>query len=424
MGASYRARDPHRPGGSPVSAGKVRTRVLSQRASFWVAAAVAAIALWTSAAPSVTYPLYAREWDLTPAVTTTIFAVYPIVLVVALAIFGNISDYIGRRAAIVIGLTASLVGVVLFAVAPNVMWVFIGRGFMGLGVALSLSPATAAMVELSAPEKRKRASAITTASTAAGLAIATLLGGFLIQYAPFPTHLNFWVLAVVILAVLATAWFLPRHSAAEASGRWRPRVVTIPAGTRRYFALGAVSVITAYLVGVVVLSLGANIAQDLIGSTDALVNGSIISLNAIAIGIAAIVVRNLRPATMILGGGIAAILGMATLVVSSVEHSIVLFLAAAIVTGIGYSLLFAGGLGIVSAHAPAHHRAGTLSAVYLISYFFQGTSAIFLGSVATGSGLEIAVETGAVVIGLFSLAAIVLATTVGRSPAPAVRPAT
>jgi predicted MFS family arabinose efflux permease len=387
----------------------VTPRVLSQRASFWVAASVAAIALWTSAAPSVTYPLYAREWGLTPTVTTTIFAVYPIVLVLALAIFGNISDYIGRRGAIVLGLTASLIGVLLFAIAPNVVWVFIGRGFMGLGVALSLSPATAAMVELSAPEKRKRASAITTASTAAGLGLATLLGGFLIEYAPFPTHLNFWVLSVVILGVLAAAWFLPRHSAAEARGRWRPRVVTIPVGTRSYFALGAVAVITAYLLGVVVLSLGANIAQDLIGSTNALVNGSIMSLNAVAIGIAAIVVRNLRPATMILGGGIAAFVGMATLVLSSVEHSIPLFLAAAIVTGIGYSLLFAGGLGVVSASAPAHHRAGTLSAVYLIAYFFQGVSAIFLGSVATASGLEFAVEIGASIIGLFSVAAVVLA---------------
>jgi MFS family permease len=402
----------------------VNARVLSQRASFWVAAAVAAIALWTSAAPSITYPLYAEEWGLTPADTTTIFAVYPIVLVIALAIFGNIADYIGRRSAMVIGLAASLIGVVLFAVAPSVAWVFIGRGFMGLGVALSLSPATAAMVELSPPDKRKRASAITTASTAAGLAIATLLGGALIQYAPFPTHLNFWVLAAVILGVLATAWFLPRHSSAEAGGRWRPRVVTIPAGTRRYFVLGAVSVITAYLVGVVVLSLGANIAQDLIGSSNALINGAIISLNAVAIGIAAIIVRNLRPATMVLGGGTAAFLGMATLVVSSVEHSITLFLAAAVVTGIGYSLLFAGGLGVVSAHAPAHHRAGTLSAVYLVSYFFQGASAIFLGSVATRSGLEFAIEVGAGVIGLFSIAAVVLAITVGRPTAPVAKPAT
>ena len=69
--------------------------VLSQRASFWVAASVVMHTLWTSAAPAMTYPLYASEWHLTPTVTTAIFAVYPLVVVTVLIFFGDISDYIG-----------------------------------------------------------------------------------------------------------------------------------------------------------------------------------------------------------------------------------------------------------------------------------------------------------------------------------------
>src|ERR1700712_2650108 len=117
-----------------------RSTTLGRRASFWTAAAVAALALWTSAAPSVSYPLYAAEWHLTPTTTNAIFAVYPIALVVVLIVFGDLSDHIGRRASIVLGLVAMLVGVLLFAVAPSVGWVFVGRAFMGLGVGLSLSP--------------------------------------------------------------------------------------------------------------------------------------------------------------------------------------------------------------------------------------------------------------------------------------------
>ena len=48
---------------------------------------------------------------------------------------------------------------------------------------------------------------VTTAAQATGLASATLIGGALIQYAPFPTHLNFWALFVVLAAVLVAAWF-------------------------------------------------------------------------------------------------------------------------------------------------------------------------------------------------------------------------
>ena len=166
-------------------------RTLGRRASFWTAAAVAALALWTSGAPSVSYPLYAAEWHLTPTTTNAIFAVYPIVLVVVLVVLGDLSDHIGRRACIVLGLVAILVGVVLFAVAPSVAWVFVGRAFMGLGVGLSLSPASAAMVDLSPPGQVARAGSITTAATATGLALATLVGGALVQYAPYPLHLDY-----------------------------------------------------------------------------------------------------------------------------------------------------------------------------------------------------------------------------------------
>src|SRR6476620_11388568 len=47
---------------------------LGQRTSFWVAAGVVAHTLWTRAAPAMTYPLFAEEWNLTHTVTTGVFA--------------------------------------------------------------------------------------------------------------------------------------------------------------------------------------------------------------------------------------------------------------------------------------------------------------------------------------------------------------
>ena len=78
--------------------------MLGRRASFWVSAGVVAHTLWTSAAPAMTYQLYAEEWQLTHTVTTGIFAIYPIVVVTILIIFGDISDHIGRRTTMLLGL--------------------------------------------------------------------------------------------------------------------------------------------------------------------------------------------------------------------------------------------------------------------------------------------------------------------------------
>jgi len=179
--------------------------------------------LWTSAAPAMTYPLFAEEWHLTHTVTTGVFAIYPIVVAAVLVGFGDVSDYVGRRAAILWGVGASLVGTLLFALAPDVLWLFAGRAFMGIGVGLTAGPSTAAMVEFSGQGAAKRAATITTAAQAVGFAAALLLGGALIQYAPLPTRLNFWALFAVLAALFIAAWFLPRHTGSEAQGRWRPK---------------------------------------------------------------------------------------------------------------------------------------------------------------------------------------------------------
>jgi predicted MFS family arabinose efflux permease len=376
---------------------------LGRRSSFWVAAAVVAAMLWTSGAPSVTYPLYAQEWNLSPAVTTAIFAVYPAVLVIVLIFSGDLSDHIGRRIPILLGLSASLAGSLLFAVAGDVAWVFAGRVLMGVGVGLSMSPATAAMVEFSAAGRTARASSIATAATAVGLAMATLVGGGLIQYAPFPTHLNFWVLSAVVTAVLGAAWFLPRSARGSVDGRWRPRVPYIPPRLRLVFLTSALAVSTAFACGAIFLSLGADIARDLVGSTNALVNGSTLAVTAIVIGGTALLAKGIPWRRAIILGGVSAAVGMGLLLLAAEWESLTVVLICAVVAGAGYSLLFLGGLTLVSAAAPPHHRAGMLSAVYLVAYLLQGLTAIGLGLLATARTLEIAVSAGAGVIAALSV---------------------
>src|SRR3977135_4198659 len=132
--------------------------VLGRHASLLVSAGVVGHTLWTSAAPALTYGLYAQEWHLTHTVTAAIFAVYPIFVVVMLVGFGGISDQIGRRATMLAGLFASLAGALLFAVAPDVWWwVFAGRALMGFGVGLAASPSTAAILEFTSLERTKSA---------------------------------------------------------------------------------------------------------------------------------------------------------------------------------------------------------------------------------------------------------------------------
>ncbi|WP_448058677.1 MFS transporter [Cellulomonas hominis] len=389
-----------------------------RRASFWTAAAVAALALSTSAAPTLSYPLYATAWGLTPVVTTAVFAVYPIVMVAALLVFGDLSDSIGRRAILLIGLSLSALGVLGFALATDVTWLFVGRAFMGAGVALSLSPATAAMVDFSPAGQTHRASSVTTAATAVGLVLALLVSGGLIQYAPWPRHLSFWATLAAVLAVLTLTWFLPRHVPDRSVAPWRPRRPSVPRRIRGIYVTAALAVTAGYAIGAVLLSLGAQVAKQLIGTQNALVAAAVLAINATVIGTVAILARGVPARRSIVGGGTAAVLGLGTLVLSAEQHSFVLFLIASLLTGAAYSLLFLGGLTLINDHAAQSHRAGTLSAVYLVAYLLQGVTALALGIGATESGLLAALRVGAPLIAVLGVLAAVAARTIARAPAP------
>lgn len=361
----------------------------SYRSGFWTAAAIIALALWGSAAPTILYPLYSQDWAIGTTETGLLFAVYPAVLVVVLLVLGNLSDTLGRRRIILIGLAALIGGELMFALADGFAWAIGGRALMAAGVGLSLSPATALLVTFAGRGGAARASTVATIATAVGVALSTVLGGAVVEFVPFPLHSTYWVLVVATAAVTVASFWLPRHTTDEASGGWRPNWPKLPADNRAPFAAGTLAMSAAFAQAAVYLSLGAQAARDLVRSDSAFVDGSIIALSAVAIGASALLVRRVRPQILILVGTPAGVLGLGLLSSSGVLQSLPLFLAASVVGGAAYGLLFSGGLGLVTRAAPEHHRAGVLSAAYVVSYFVQGAAGLGLGwlaAVATLTG--------------------------------------
>lgn len=381
---------------------------LSPRASFWTAAAAAGLTLWSSGAPSVVYPLYEADWSLTATASTVIFGVYCLTLIPVLLIFGNLSDHIGRRPTILLGLTALALGSIVFALAPSFGIVLVGRVLMGVGSGLALSASTAAMIEFGGPERAPRAGAMTTVATSAGLAASLLVGGALIQYGPDKIHLTFWVLLVVVVAVAAFSWFLPRTRDASL-GRWRPRALRIPAGLRRVLTAGALGVSTAYVVGSIVLALGAQVGRQLVHSSDALVIGGVMAISAATIGAAGLLARGLRPRLVLSVGPLVLLVGAVVFVGGAASSSLTLFIVGTALIGAAYGLIFTGALGLVAGAAPAHHRAAVISATYLVGYLVQGVVAVALGVLATSLGLLSSIAIGSAVLVVLGAATAVAA---------------
>ena len=155
-----------------------------------------------------------------------------------------------------------------------------------------------------------------------------------------------------------------------------------------------------------ILSLGGQVGHDLVDSSNALVNGAALSLFAIMSGVVGISARGLRPRPAMLLGAIASVASMGLLALSVARQGLSIFLASTAIAGIGYSLLVLGGLALLGGAAPARHRGGVLSALYLFAYLSMGIVALGLGVVATERGLGLAVDLGAAAITLLSLGTI------------------
>jgi hypothetical protein len=103
-------------------------------------------------------------------------------------------------------------------------------------------------------------------------------------------------------------------------------------------------------------------------------------------------------------GALASASGVGLLALAAMRHALPIYLAATAIAGVGYSLLFFAGLSIINAVATPERRGGILAALYLTAYLSMGTVALVLGVIARSTSLGLAIDVGAGMIGLLSLA--------------------
>lgn len=376
--------------------------VLARRGTFAAAILVLALCLWSSGAPSVLYPVYASRWDLTPLTITAVFATYPLALLVMLLVAGGLPDVIGRRRSMLAGIALIGLGAVAFAVARDVSLLFVGRALQGVGAGLAMGAASASVVETSPFASPRAAGAVTTVATSGGLTLALVLGGALAQLLPLPLVLVHVVLAVLAVGALVLVALTPDDRAA--TGRFRPQLPRVAPGTGGAVTTATLGVVVAYCVGGVFMALGAQMARQLTGTTDLLVVGLLLGLSSAAIGCTALVIARVPPVVSSAVGAAVSLVALAPMVATAATGTMAAFLVWCLASGVGYSFCFTGGVGLVGKEAPASHRAGTFSLVYLAAYLLQTIVSVGAGALATARGLPIAIDGAAVVVGVFCIA--------------------
>jgi DHA1 family tetracycline resistance protein-like MFS transporter len=117
---------------------------------------------------------------------------------------GALSDRFGRRPVLLISMLGLGLDYILMALAPTLVWLFVGRVISGITSA-SFSTAYAYLSDVIPPEKRARSFGLVGAAFGVGFVLGPAIGGLLGGVDP---RLPFWIAAAFCLANAAFGYFL------------------------------------------------------------------------------------------------------------------------------------------------------------------------------------------------------------------------
>ena len=361
--------------------------VFGRRTSFWIMATTFGLFLFAAAAPSPLYAVYAGLWQFSAGALTEVFAVYAIALLVALLFTGSSSDFVGRRPIILVALVIQLASIVLFLVASGIEWLFAARIAQGIATGIATGALGAALVDLQPPDNPALASLVNSAGPILSLGIGALASAVLVQYAPDPLHLVYWVTLLGFIAALAAVAVMPEPGARRSGVRWAPRI-SVERAVRREFVATLPILVAGWAVAGFYLSLGPSLASQLAASSNRVLGGLAIFLLADIGAVAIVITRAWATTRAMIVGGIILGAGLVVAVAAIALTSPLLFFAATALTGVGFGPAWLGVLRTLVALAAPTARAALLAAVFVVAYLALALPAVIAGFLATRIGLH------------------------------------
>ncbi len=378
-------------------------RTLSEPVAYVVSAAIIGIALFASATPSPLYETYSRLWGFSSVVLTLVYATYAVGVLVALLLAGRASDLAGRRPVLLIALSALIGSSIVYMLAASVAWLFVARAIQGLATGLALGTASAGLLDFQ-PRRDPETVGLTNGTVSAtGLALGTLVSATAVQYLPAPRIVPYIVVLAMFAAAFVGVSLMPEPVKDRVPLRLTPQRPRVPAQVRQSFLVAALAVTSAYSIGGLFLALGPQLSATVFASGNHLVTG--ISLFLLTgVGAVAQLAFGRRAAWVgVVGGSVALAVGVGLIALSASEQAAAPLLIGSGVGGTGFGVAFLGALRNLSAAIPPEHRAGVMSAFFLVAYSALSVPAVLAGLAVTSLGLESTFEIFGAVVATLAL---------------------
>ena len=323
-------------------------------------------------------------------IITVIFATYAIGVIAALLVFGGLSDQVGRRPVLLLGIGFSALSAVAFLVANALGLLLLARLLSGFSAGIFTGTATATLVDLAPADRRGRATLVATLVNMLGLGLGPLIAGIVSESGPLPLRLIFWIdLGLLIPAALGIL-LMPEPVRGLGAAKLRVQALGVPAEIRPIFIRASL----AAFAGFAVLGLTTAVAPAFLGQVLGVKSRATVGLVVLAVFVASaggqLLMEKVPQAAALPAGCAGLIAGMGVLALGLAIPSLALLVAGAMIAGAGQGLSFRAGLTGVNAASPAEQRAEVASSFFVIAYVAISLPVIGEGVLAQIVGLRTA----------------------------------
>ncbi|WP_275285913.1 MFS transporter [Halomonas elongata] len=360
--------------------------------------------LAASGVPTPLYPLYQASWHFSTPMLTLAFAIYMFALLLALLMTGRLSEYLGRRPVILLGLAIEVVAMLGFLVAQDLGVLLLARALQGLATGIATSALGAALIDTD----HRRGPILASVAPLVGMGLGALCSGFLVDLAPYPMRLGFLLMTGIFV------WQLIGLRGTQESVSPRPGALAslkptarIPVSVRPTFLRVIPACIASWSLGGFSLSLGPVLARQVSGIDNAMIGGLLVCLLAVmgALGVWCLQRQNTRWILML--SGILLPLGMAIVLWGVARHDILILLAGITVAGPGFGAGFMGAMRAIMSLAPQGERSSLMAVLYVASYLSASLPALMAGIAMQRFGLASTVYGYGTYVIVLSLSALV-----------------
>lgn len=382
----------------------------------FIAASLSLVAAFAaSATPIPLYGVYRATDGLSYGDLSLTAVSYFSGAVVALLMFGRLSNHFGRRPVILLSLGLSATACLILLDVPNVTPLIEARVLQGLSCGLASSATTAFIIDNAPADPPWLGAAVSGSTPMIGLTAGALGSGATVEYGPLPRSLPylaaFAFVALCAVLIIASRETVPRQPGALTS-LW-PRLA-LPRASRALFPVAGCTFIATWALGGFYQAFGPSMASDQLGSTNALISATVFSSLMAPSAIGGPLAGRLSAAGAQRAGMVVFALSVLGILVSLHAAEVVPFLLASALAGAAQGATLTGSLRALLFQATPEERAGAFSVIFATCYSGAAIPSFIAGQLSHMlSLLEIA--SGYAILAVFACIITLIA---ARNPAP------